>query len=65
MNKEFAWILTKRFLKGFVAGGLSSVIVLLQTQPIVLTQDYAMVLVTAFLTGGLLMINKAFQGYQP
>lgn len=65
INKEFLLIVLKRFVKGFVAGGLSSVIIVMQTKPLELTENYAVILVTAFLTGGLLMIEKSLQGYNP
>ena len=67
MNKEWLFIILKRFAKGFLAGGCSSALLVITTQPLILTEwkSWLSVLITAFLTGGLLATEKLLQGYDP
>jgi hypothetical protein len=55
----------KRFLKGFLAGGLSSAIVVLNAgitiSSIADLKQFAISLLLAFMTGGMLAIDKALR----
>lgn len=62
MNEEKIKAFFKRFLKGFVAGGIASMIPLLSTlSPEATLKDPKILLynlIVAFLTGGLLAVEK-------
>lgn len=55
----------KRFLKGFLAGGLSSVVVILNAgvtiSSIADLKQFAVSLLLAFMTGGILALDKALR----
>lgn len=55
----------KRFLKGFLAGGLSSVVVILNADVTISSiadlKQFAISLLLAFMTGGMLAIDKALR----
>lgn len=68
MNTDWLVILTKRFLKMFILGGLSSALVIIAQSPTIdLTnwKSWVAVVVTAFLTGGLAAVEKWTQGWNP
>lgn len=68
MNKEFFFIILKRFGKAFFWGGISSSLVVLGSSPLVNVTDWRpwlAALITAFLTGGLMALEKMLQGWNP
>ena len=69
MNKEFFKIVLNRFTKGFISGGLASITVILTTHQIPVDNNglktWLISDVIAFVTGGLLAVEKMLQGYQP
>lgn len=68
MNVQWLKILTKRFLKMFLIGGFSSVVLAMATHPLtdlVEWKSWGAVLVSAFLTGGLAALEKWSKGYNP
>lgn len=67
MNKQFLFVIIKRFLKAFFLGGISSTLVLATSNPLILTEWklWLAALVTAFLTGGLMALEKLAQGWNP
>lgn len=61
-------IILKRFGKMFLAGGLSSALVTMAAHPMASDLDlksWLVVLLTAFITGGLAALEKWSQGYNP
>jgi len=71
MNFDFTKIIAKRFIKAFVAGGLSALVVTLaQTTANASVlgetfQSWIGILTVAFISGGLLSLEKALQGWNP
>jgi hypothetical protein len=68
MNKNWLVIISKRFLKMFLIGGIGSVLIAMASNPLtnlVEWKAWGAILVTAFVTGGLAAIEKWTQGYQP
>lgn len=68
MNKEWLLIISKRFVKMFLIGGTSSVLLAMAGNPLTdLTQlkSWILILLTAFITGGLAAFEKWVQGYNP
>ncbi len=58
-------IILKRFVKSFVSGGIASVVVALSQAPtfgtLEQTKTWILALAVAFLTGGIMAIEKALQ----
>lgn len=55
--------IVKRFLKGFVAGGIASALMIVKSTSVLSTwhdmQMFAFALIVGFITGGLLAVEKA------
>lgn len=68
MNTDWAIMLAKRFMKMFLIGGFSSALVTLADHPLTIGlnwRSWLLVMVTAFLSGGLAAAEKYTQGYNP
>lgn len=69
MNKQFIIIILKRFAKAFLAGGCASLTVQLAMTPSIVDfnslKPWLLSLAVAFISGGLMAIEKATQGFNP
>lgn len=68
MNKEWLVIISKRFVKIFLIGGLGAVVMALGQHPLEYLGDWKpwlVVLVNAFFVGGVAALEKWSQGYNP
>lgn len=65
MDKQMVSSVLKRFLKGFLAGGVSSVILILNTGVSISSisdlKQFAVSLGVAFFTGGLMALEKGLR----
>lgn len=63
MTKEFAWAVFKRFIRAFISGGVAQIVIMLTAGgvPVDSWSDlnhWLIVLTVAFVTGGILAIDK-------
>ncbi len=69
MNQQFVLIIIRRFAKAFIAGGVASILVQLAQVPNFATlselKPWLISLAVAFVSGGLMALEKASQGNQP
>lgn len=68
MNKEWLYILAKRFVKMFLIGGFGAVAITLAQHPLSdfsEWESWLVILVNAFVVGGIAALEKWSRGYRP
>lgn len=68
MNTSWLIIIAKRFGKMFILGGVSSALITMASHPLTIGlewRSWLLVIISAFVTGGLAAVEKWAQGYDP
>jgi hypothetical protein len=61
MDKAFAWAVVKRFVRAFITGGVAQAVIICSTSAPGTWEDFGrwlLVLLVAFLTGGIMALDK-------